>query len=359
MIAISKWMPLSFLLFISVIGHGETAPDPRDTTNPYGVLDFLPWNDDWNHYFYSPAKLEKAAALMQEAGIGMVRTDFLWKDIEPQKGRFDFTKYDRILDTLDRHGIKALAILEYNPVWREAAWNAAPVTEDYVAYAAATVRHFKGRVRYWEIWNEPDSKTYWEPQDSLKRYSVLLKAVYPVIKQEDPTAQVVLGGLTETGPYALRHLYQLVGKDCFDIVGIHPFVNAKKINALQSLRGIYYSLMRVMTEFGDQEKPIWFTELGCPGVKVPTRENAWWEGFSDTEEEQAQWVTTIYSQALHWKGVQRIFWAFFRQTDGFFRCGVDNFGLVREDFSKKPAYEAYKKIAAGASSASDTAHRDP
>jgi len=79
-------------------------------------------------------------------------------------------------------------VLEYNPSWRQAEWNAAPIPADYAAYAAATVRHFKGRVKYWGIWNEPDSKTYWQPQDDMAAYSELLKMVYPVIKREDPAA---------------------------------------------------------------------------------------------------------------------------------------------------------------------------
>jgi len=100
----------------------------------------------------------------------------------------------------------------------------------------------------------------------------------------------------------------------------------------------------MMQEFEDDDKPIWFTELSCPGVVTPTRENSWWHGVSPTEAEQAQWVTTIYANALQWKDVQKIFWVFFRDTGTFFRCGVDQFGLLREDFSKKPAFDAYKDV---------------
>ena len=46
-----------------------------------------------------------------------------------------------------------------------------------------------------------------------------------------------------------------------------------------------------------------------------------------------------------WKGVEKIFWAFFRDTDHHFQCGTDYFGLVRLDFTPKPAYRAYRKAA--------------
>ena len=75
----------------------RAAADPRDTDSPFGVLDFLPWDQKWSNYQYTPEKIEQAAALMEEAGIGMVRMDFIWLEIEPRQGHFKFAKYDRIL----------------------------------------------------------------------------------------------------------------------------------------------------------------------------------------------------------------------------------------------------------------------
>ena len=74
--------------------------------NPFGVLEFLHWNHSWNNYKYSSKKdLVKAIALMKEAGVGWVRVDFLWAEIEPEKGRFDFTKYDEIVGLVTQSGI--------------------------------------------------------------------------------------------------------------------------------------------------------------------------------------------------------------------------------------------------------------
>jgi hypothetical protein len=43
--------------------------------------------------------------------------------------------------------------------------------------------------------------------------------------------------------------------------------------------------------------------------------------------------------------VEKIFWAFFRDTPNHFGDGVDFFGLVRNDFSKKPAFTMYQRLA--------------
>lgn len=327
------------------LGVSCAQEDPRDSDSPYGVLAFLAWDHDWNQYHFGGDKVEKAAALMKEAGIGFVRMDFLWTDIELVPNRFDFRKYDKIVDSLTKNGIKIVGLLEYNPAWSGGDWNAAPDRALYVKYASAVVKHYGDKVKYWEIWNEPDSPFYWKPQDNLKSYAELLKAVYPAMKQVDPSCRVLMGGLASTYSVNLKRLYQHGAGKSFDIVNIHPFVDPLKSNALERLRGEYRGIRRVMEANGDGEKEIWFTEIGCPGVKTPDRTNGWWEGLSPTEAQQALWVEKIYTEPLAWKGVKKIFWAFFRDTPGHFKSGVDTFGLVRDDFSKKPAFEAYKNTA--------------
>ncbi len=334
----------SIIIFSPLSAYAED--DPRDSDNPFGVLAFLPWNHFWNGYFYdTEEKIEKSARLMKEAGAGFVRMDFLWYDIEPGPGIFDFAKHDRIVDILNKNNIKVLGILHYNPSWDNEPWNKAPNPLLYERYAANVVKHFRDRIKYWEIWNEPDEKTYWVPQDDMKTYTELLKRVYPAIKKVDPTCKVLMGGVSKTQVLSLKRIYKNGGRDYFDIVNIHPFINPLYPDAINMVEGIYKGVYKVMQEFGDENKKIWFTEIGCPGVKTPNKSNGWWEGLSPTEEQQAMWVEKVYTNCLKWKNVEKVFWAFFRDTDNHYKSGVDYFGLIRTDFSKKPAYQMHKKIA--------------
>lgn len=322
-----------------------TSRDPRDNSSPYGVLAFFAWNHDWNnHHYPSIDTVKRDIDLMTVAGVGFVRTDFLWMDLEPRQGQFDFERFDTIVNALRDAHIGILGTLEYNPVWRNGQWNDPPDPALYEAYTRTVVRHFKDRVRYWEIWNEPDHAAYWSPQDELSAYSALLKRIAPVIREEDPTAKVVLGGLAKDWPFNLRRIYKKAGKESFDIVNIHPFVNPLDKNAQNTLRGIYIAVQRVMKEFGDETKPLWATEIGCPGVRAHTDKNSWWMGPSPTEEEQAAWVRSVYTVSLAQPGVQKVFWAFWRDTDHF-KDGVDNFGLVDQEAKKKPAFLAYQEMA--------------
>lgn len=324
--------------------HQASAADTRESTKPFGALAFLAWDHDWNEYHSSGDKLDKTADLLKEAGVDIVRVDFLWPDIEPTPGNFVFDKYDRIVKVLSSRGIKILAMLHYNVPWDSSTWNQRPDPEHFTRYATSVADHFKNDVKYWEIWNEPDYDFYWTPQDEMQSYTDLLKKVYPALKAVDPTCVVVLGGLSQSCSIQLKRVYQWGGKDFFDVVNIHPFVDPLQSNAMELLHGEYRGVYKVMEKNKDEEKPIWFTELGCPGIDRADQ-GGWFAGKNPTEAEQADWVERIYTEPLQWKGVQKIFWAFFRDTPNHFHNGTDYFGLIREDFSKKPSFERYRSVA--------------
>ncbi len=319
--------------------------EKRAAESPFGVLDFLAWNHDWNHKHYPPEKVEQAAALMKEAGVGWVRMDFLWNDLEPEAGRFDFARYDATVNALSKNGVSVLGLLCYNAGWSNKKWNAAPDRARFVAYAQATVRHFKDRVRHWEVWNEPDVATYWDPQDGMKSYGALLRETVAAIRKEDPAARVLMGGLATPAGDALDRLYREAGKEAFDAVNIHPFIDPLRQDPLVALKEVVDKVRKTMESHGDGAKEIWLTEIGCPGMKDPRAAGAWWLGRNTTEDEQARWVKSVYGEPLKWPGVKKVFWAFFRDTPKHFHSGVDSFGLVRGDFSRKPAFDAYRDAA--------------
>lgn len=314
--------------------------------NPFGVLEFLHWNHDWNNFQYpGDAELEKAARMMRDVGVGMVRMDFLWQDVEPRRGEFDFARYDRIVDILSANGIEILGILDYSADWASPTgqWNdPAEDNSAFVAYAARVAGRYKDRVRYWEIWNEPDSPVYWKRQDSLAGYCRLLREAYAALKAVDPGCTVLNGGLT----YELSKVNQLYdngGKGYFDALNIHIFENPCNPGPAEKRVSAYVrACARIMARNGDGDKKIWVTETGCPGVRRGVRVRNCWMGKSPTEIRQAGWVSAVYTALLARKEVRAVFWAFFRDTDNHWKDGTDYMGLVRNDFTPKPAYTAYR-----------------
>jgi hypothetical protein len=319
--------------------------DSRISRSPFGIHDFLSWSHPWNSNHYTPARIDQALGLIKEAGAEWVRTDFLWADIEPVRGSFTFDKYDRIVDLILKHGLKILAIVAYSPLWNDGNWNQAPDPVLYTEFATTLARRYKDRIRCWEIWNEPDHQMFWQPQDNMQAYTQLLKTVYPAMKQEDSSCQVHLGGLSRSLPACLDYIYFYGGKDYFDVADLHPYINPLLPNAVTGLRELYEMLYQTMKSQKDENKPIWFTEVGCPGIPEGADIEGWWMGKNPTEAEQAAWVEQVYGEPLTWPGVENVFWCFFRDTQNHFTTGVDYFGLLRPDFSKKPGFHAFRRAA--------------
>ncbi len=314
--------------------------------NPFGVLEFLHWDHDWNNHKYpGRASLEKAVGLMQEAGVGWVRVDFLWQDIEPKSGEFSFNKYDEMVDVLTKSGIQVLGILNYATDWASSCgkWNCPPGDNSaFVNYAQKVIGRYKDKVKHWEVWNEPDSAIYWNPQDGLKSYCKLLKEVYLAAKKIDPGCKILNGGFSNP-TVSVSKLYENGAKDYFDIMNIHIFESPFNNGAEKRILAYPKFAYKIMKRNSDANKKIWVTEIGCPGLKDGVKTKEWWLGKNPTEEQQAKWVKEVYSSLIYAPAVDKVFWAFFRDTNEHWKDGTDYFGLVRWDFSGKPAFAAYKE----------------
>jgi hypothetical protein len=107
-----------------------------------------------------------------DLGLHRVRVDFTWDDsadlsrsIEPRKGQWNWGRYDDFVNTAASKHVDVLGILDYGAAWAntgvyppEGDSNAPPDHfKDFTDYAKAVVEHFKGRVRAYEIWNEPNN----------------------------------------------------------------------------------------------------------------------------------------------------------------------------------------------------------
>jgi hypothetical protein len=156
---------------------------------------------------------------------------------------------------------------------------------------------------------------------------------------------VLLGGLSQEIPENLRRLYDAGAGPFFDIANIHPFMTPLGPFAMGHVENLCSQVRDVMDEAGDSGKPVWITEIGCPGVAEGHAVKNWWLGKNPTETEQAAWLTDLFTRLPRLPSVEKVFWAFLRDTPSHFKDGVDYFGLVREDFTPKPAYDAYRRLA--------------
>ncbi len=292
-------------------------PDLRDNYSRFGV------GFEWSPNF------APEVALLKTSGAGFVRL------------RFSFTtssEQEALVDLLTQEGIGILGLIQ-DP--------AAPRPDEESSFwrdLASLIQRYKYRVRHWEFWHEPDDERYWIPQDEMQTYTRLLRQAFNVLKAEDSSAVVHLGGLGKGLPKSLRQIYRQGGKGFFDVVHIHPLINPLMPDALGGLRYLHDIVLKTMEQEADARKPIWYSHIGCPGLADPKCVPDWALGKNPTETMQASWIKTVYEQVLTWPGVERIFWAAFRDTPEHHRNGADFMGLLRADLTAKPSLVTFQQL---------------
>jgi hypothetical protein len=290
---------------------------------------------------------------MQNTGATWIRFDFLWPTIEPQNGQFNWTLYDRVVPAVKARGMKILGELVFTPDWARGpsctATDKCPPGDpaQYQEFAKAVVARYKGSVSNWEIWNEPNLAGFWATGPDPVAYTQLLKAAYPAIKSVDPNATVVSGGLAPAGTRDaskyppldfLKAMYAAGAQGSFDAFGMHPYTypytpdDPAPYNNYYQL-GTYYD---VMVANGDANKQVWATEAGAPtGTYVGSDRRA------ISEDQQALTAKRIYEIAAQrpWQGP--VFWFCFRDYGPDPGDIEQNFGILHNDWTPKPAYAAY------------------
>ena len=142
-----------------------------------------------------------------------------------------------LVDAGNAAGLQFIARLERPPDWARAqgtAETAPPQNlDDYGDFVAAFVQHFKGRVHYVQIWNEPNRFEDWgfQPVDPVA-YTKLLQVAYARAKQVDPSIVVLSAALTPTtdcctknrpDPVYLQQMYEAGAGSSFDVLGAQAY----------------------------------------------------------------------------------------------------------------------------------------
>jgi hypothetical protein len=317
---------------------------PRQVAGPVGAPAFG-INSHLATRYPDPTSMGVAAGTVANLGVSWVREDFHWHRVQPAPDVWDWTFTDAALRELLRRDIEVLGVLGPSVGWatpyrgdtRHDVSFYAPDPQAFANYARAVVRRYHHYVDHWEIWNEPDNPLFWQPEPDPAAYAELLMRTSAAIKEVDPDAQVLIGGLNPFDTTFARTVAEAGAWDSFDILAVHPYVDpytpeAGNLSAaLDKLRVLAY-------RFG--HKPIWATEIGWssgPGDRDSV-------GLTD-EEEQAQFL--VRSLLLLWtSGVERSFW-YMLKDDAHNPYGLVAFGNGRTDFRsslRKPAFSAFRTL---------------
>jgi len=371
-----------------IVGHRRPYPNTapmipinHTNVNPYGINTFLEQEVD-------RAKVDAQIEMISEAGFQWIRQQFVWEDIEVD-GRGQFTdtrndlngdgvyddadtinawdKYDYIVDVAEQYGLGILARLDNPPEWSrsdsESADTAPPDDiQDFVNFAVAVAERYQGRIRYFQVWNEPNLTNEWgftpvEPE----RYTELLCRTYDALKAVDPTIVVLTGALAPTVDLSgfnlmdfvfLQRMYDAGAGECFDILSAQgyglwsgPSDHRMRPTTVNIMRHLY--LRDMMVNNGDGHKPIWISEAAWNPVptydQLPLNPDGSdpidaREVFGQVTPEQAsEWMPDYYQRAQEeWGWIGAInYWFFTLASDNRRNESFYFMRMVEPDYSEE------------------------
>ncbi|MFL7839680.1 MAG: cellulase family glycosylhydrolase [Candidatus Promineifilaceae bacterium] len=336
-----------------------------ESQNPFGVNSFLQQEVE-------SEKRVRSLEMAHDAGFRFIRQEFQWEDIEihaegdfidrrnDPEGVDAWEKYDQIVDQAQQSGIEIIARISNPPSWSreqtdEIIGALAPPDnyQDFADFAAAVADRYIGRIRYYQIWNEPNGNDEWGLQDvNPEAYTELLCLAYKAIKDVDPDALVLAGALTPTlamdgrnmnDLIYLQRMYNAGAGECFDIMSAQGY-GLWSGAADQRLRPTVINLPHhlflrdLMVKNNDGQKPIWISEMGWNVVP---------EGMEArfgrvTEAQQATYTVEAYERIKRewpWVGVAN-YWYLKRPSDVEKDQSWYYFRLLEPDFTPLPVYDA-------------------
>jgi hypothetical protein len=356
-----RWLPWLGVLLVAALALVRLTylpgarQIPHTDVSPYGANFFLDREvEDW--------KQERTLEMAQAAGIGWIKQQFSWEEIEPvHKGEFEWAKYDRIVDLAERYGMNLIARLDRPPDWtrQDNRFKTRPPDdfEDYGDFVYEVVRRYRGRVRYVQIWNEPNLSAEWGFQRvDAAAYTRLLAAAYRRAKEADPGVVVLSAPLAMTLEDAsmrgnhndlvfLDEMYRAGAADVFDVLSANAFgfdrppedppdpevLNFRRVELQRE----------IMERYGDDDKAVWINEYGWNAAPASfPDELLTWERV--TEAQQAEYTVRGIAWARDqwpWLGVVNI-WYFRQVGDVPPDRAAYYFALVDPEFNPRPVYEA-------------------
>jgi hypothetical protein len=315
-----------------------------------GLVTDLTWD-------ISPAQQDRSGVALTDLQAKWAKVSISWHWAEPQKGTYDedyLAKVDRAVNVLRARGIHVLSDVNRSPEWASGNANEAypPLDPaDLGAFMKKMAERYRGKMDAWQVWNEPNHPLSWPAGPNAADYVPLLKAGYAGVKQGAPGTPVLFGGLAFNDYKYLEDAYAAEPNlgDFFDVMAVHPYNYKQPPEALNTgpdgrltkdTFSAYSEIRKTLLAHGD-DKSIWLTELGWATCTA----NADW--CVDSEQTAASYLTRAYrliDQASYvrvalWYNLRNDWWAHDDPA-----AWVDQLGLMRTDFSPKPAYWAFRAV---------------
>lgn len=234
-----------------------------------------------------------------------------WWQLEPARGHYQWNNLDWLLSQSEQHNTEFLYTFGMTPQWAssqpsnatchlasEGAYgscNPPASIKDWDNFVTALSTRYKGRIHYYELWNEPNLPAFW--QGSLSQMLTMAEHAYKIIKSVDPTA-VVLTPAT-AGAYGEPYMASYLaagGGNYADVIAFHGYQETSEPRNAEKIVSCVNLYHQAMSRYGQSTKPLWDTEFSWE----------WTTNYPDPNLQAAYLAKGIVLQAA--SGVARATW---------------------------------------------------
>ena len=325
----------------SVPAFAATLPANGVNVNP----SFRPWRnptivnpDSWWDPTNGPAKISSEIPLIQQLNAGILRIEFPWWSIENAgKGQFNWVQADLIVNSAAQAGVQLAPVLVFTPPWASGTCSnpvtnctssalaftcpaTAPSAKDFGDFVTAIATRYRGKIHFWEMWNEPDLAKYFQNGDPMLYATNVLVPGYNAVKAVDVSAQVILGGPSTPNTSWIQSVLNAGGTGHFDIMSFHDYnssgsailTDATSVASLASGKPLWLGEFGIQDTAGSTQTPL---ITGVLGVSSALSLGSWYELRDD--------------QIM---------------TDANTVCFSQNFGLTDHSYNKKTSFATFQTL---------------
>lgn len=311
--------------------------------------------DDYPEESSDVNKIKKDLETLKAVGAKYLRFAFGWDSIEEEPGNYNWGFWDKLVELAPQYGVtlipyvcytpQALGNTDSNDYWREPPKD----LKSFGKFMSVIAKRYKGKIKSWELWNEPDNQSYW--LGTPDQFAKMMIEGAKQVRAADPNAVVVLGGMAKArSPFYDEMMNKYKLGQYFDVINQHAYHETWDFEPVEeSVERIDY--VDELIPKGVNGPDMWLAEFGYSNYRYsPTQASAWGIDiiykYEHTAEYQGTMLLKNHILALASEKLSLMAW--YRVNDLKPAQGVigdDNnkfLGILDVNGKPKPAYHALK-----------------
>lgn len=310
-----RWRRLELTVFLLASLFGCAAPPPLPEEERVAAIPSRSAQTEAGGFYYQPAgladdfpeesttvsKIRHDLETVRATGARYFRFGIGWDGIETAPGKYEWGFWDELVRLAPEYGVTLLPYVCYTPGWAasdpdpQRSWRSPP--KDLSAFGkfmGVIAARYRGKIPSWELWNEPDIENYWTGTPG--QFAEMIREGARQVRQADPQAMIVLGGMAEGKSPFLEELLRKhgIGKEV-DVVNVHGYLETWSPETAEEYPHRLQEVRDLMEETAP-DLDLWLAEFGYSDYRMTkSKVSDWVETTFDYEH------TPLYQGVSLWK----------------------------------------------------------